>query len=129
MDDRHVILYVGNPDCARRLASLVEAEDWHVLPATQWREALGKYVAYWPDTVVIDAAQSPDLAETVYFHLRSVAADPMLVLADAVDTAGWRTAIGTDVRVLNRRTDDDDVIAAIRALHEDRYDWCDRQTA
>lgn len=130
MDDRRVILYVGNPDRARRLASLVAEEDWHVLPAAEWREALAKFATYRPDTVVINATPGSELAEMVYFHLRSMSTVRILLQTDTTDPARWRRPFGSNsnVSVLNHHADDD-VIAAVRALQEERYSWWDKRTA
>jgi len=86
------ILYVGDIERGRALYAAAGERDWYVyLPADMW-EALTMYTFYFPDVIVIDAAARYTLAQEVYFHLRSVNAQPMLILADDSDPDPWNAS-------------------------------------
>lgn len=125
--NRRVILYVGDADRAEQIGERVAARDWHVMPATEWQQALGMYVTYWPDTVVLDVKPGNDAAEPVYFHLQSMDVGPMLLIGDSAELARWDAGIASDMCVLSRRATDDEVINTIANLFVD--DLCAKQTA
>lgn len=124
--DRRVILYVGDRERAEQIGARVASRDWHVMPATAWQQALGMYVTYWPDTVVLDLRHG-DAAERVYSHLRSMNVGPMVLVGDSAELAGWETGITPDMCVLPRRVTNDGVIDAIENLFVE--DLCAKQTA
>ena len=71
-----LILYVGE----QLLAAAAEARgDYAYLP-DNLMQALGMYITYFPQVVVIDMAL--DYAREVYEHLRSVDARPIILLTD-----------------------------------------------
>lgn len=125
--DRRVILYVGDRNRAEQLGERVAERDWHVMPATEWQQALGMYVTFWPDTVVLDVKPDEDAAEYVYFHLQSMDVGPMVLIGDSAELARWETGIASDMCVLSRRTTNDEIINAIENLFVE--DLCAKQTA
>lgn len=76
------ILYVGDTERGRAFRASVEAHRWYVYLSDRLLEALGVYVVYVPDIVVVDAAADSNLADEVLLHLQSIDAEPMVVLAD-----------------------------------------------
>ncbi len=75
-----LILYVGDPDAGRALAALIEPLGGYVYLPDSLMQALGMYITYFPQVVVIDMAL--DYAPEALEHLRSVDADPLLLLTD-----------------------------------------------
>lgn len=75
-----LILYVGDEGRGGRLQQMTAALGWTVLTATEERQALGMYVFYIPDLIIVDSHNNVEGAETVVFHLHSVQAQPMLML-------------------------------------------------
>ena len=81
MSDQHpMILFVGHHERGARLLEAVAPMNWWVYQPQTANEALGMYVGYLPDVVLLDADSAPDMAEEVYFHLASVQADPVIVV-------------------------------------------------
>lgn len=81
MSSQHpMILFVGSAQQARDLLAMVEPVGWWVYPAETPNEALGMYVSYLPDVIVLNADTLPEVAEEVYYHLASVEADPLIVI-------------------------------------------------
>src|SRR5262245_46006659 len=83
------ILYVGDMEQGRALAAAAEAREWYVHTPGETMEALAIYATFFPDIVVIDTLPRVTLAHEVYYHLRSVNAEPMLVLADDRQPGWW----------------------------------------
>lgn len=76
------ILYVGGQETGRAFSQLVEKANWWVHLPTETLEALGMFVTYMPDIAVIDlSAAAPAFAHSVYAHLLSIEASPLLVLS------------------------------------------------
>jgi DNA-binding response OmpR family regulator len=84
-----MILYVGEMAQGQALAQTVARQGWHVFAADDTLGALGLYITYVPDIIVIDAAARPLLATEVFHHLRSVEARPLLVLVDERQRKNW----------------------------------------
>lgn len=76
-----LVIYVGGDSRGERLAGRAAELGWTVLTASQERQALGMWVMYMPDLVVIDGADNASGAHYVYTHLRSVEASPLLLLS------------------------------------------------
>jgi hypothetical protein len=74
------ILYVGDEKRGQSFAMWAEERGWLVHLPQEAMQALGLYVTYWPDITIIDAEAHPEVADEVYFHLRSIHAQPLLVL-------------------------------------------------
>jgi DNA-binding response OmpR family regulator len=81
MSQQHpLILYVGDRAKGRTLLdTALENGGWAYL-AEDAAEALGAYVAYTPDAVVLDPQAVPEMAAEVYHHLRSIEAHPIFIL-------------------------------------------------
>jgi DNA-binding NtrC family response regulator len=86
------ILYVGDTERGRALQAAAEARGSSVFLAEDMMDALGMYIVYFPDVVVIDAVYRYTLAQEVYMHLRSVDAKPIIVLADENNSSAWQAA-------------------------------------
>ncbi|MFP4435722.1 MAG: hypothetical protein ACLFVO_00435 [Chloroflexaceae bacterium] len=90
LSDRFVtLLYVGDSDQGDQLQTSATSRGWNVLRPTELLEALALYVFCFPDLVVLDATVERDLAEAVFFHLRSVDAPALLVLTEATTPGPW----------------------------------------
>lgn len=75
-----LILYIGEREAGEALAARAEAESGYVYLPDSLMQALGMYITYFPDVVVID--MSLLYAQEVYDHLRSVDAEPIILLTD-----------------------------------------------
>jgi len=95
---RLVVLYVGDADTEQWLASCVEPYEGNIYRADALLQVLGMYVSYMPDVVVLDARMAPDLAREVYFHLRTIDAEPLLILDDRAED--WEYPEQSRIRVL-----------------------------
>lgn len=78
--NRKYILYVGEREAGLALAEVVEAEGGYVYLPHTMMEALGMYITYVPQVVVIDSRIG--WASEVLAHLRSVDARPIVLLTE-----------------------------------------------
>jgi len=83
LHERLVVLCVGNEETEQWIASSIEPYGGNVYRATELFEALGIYVTYAPDIVVLDSTTAPDLAQQMYSHLRTIDAEPILIFDDS----------------------------------------------
>lgn len=74
------ILYVGSRQGGRALDAMVAPLDWYVHLPQNTYQALGMYVAGYPDVVVLDVVAQPAFASEVYVHLRSLEGVPVLMI-------------------------------------------------
>src|SRR5689334_18631753 len=116
MDSYHGILYVGDARRGRALHDAAAEHGWYVYVPTETMEALGIYIFYMPGLVVIDAGS--DFAQEVYRHLRSIEAEPLLILADKAQQKTWNIPVAA--RVLPQGSQVDEIVAAIANLLEAR---------
>lgn len=93
-----IVLYVGDSETEKWLAASLEPFGGYIYRADQLLQLLGMYVNYSPDVVVLDAKVAPDLAREVYFHLRTIEAEPILILDDCADD--WDYSEESRIRVL-----------------------------
>jgi hypothetical protein len=93
-----IILYVGDIETGQWLESSLDPNGGYVYTGTELIPTLGIYSSYMPDLVILDAQTMPDLARQVYLHLRSVDAEPIIILDD--NTAGWEYPIDAKIEVL-----------------------------
>lgn len=75
-----LILYIGEREAGEALAARVEQDGGFVYLPESLMQALGMYITYFPDMVVIDMSLS--YAQEAYDHLRSVDAEPIILLTD-----------------------------------------------
>lgn len=75
-----MILYIGTPEKGQALAAQVEAHGGYVYLPEHLMQALGMYITYMPEIVVIDMAL--EYAQEAYEHLRSVDAAPLVLLTN-----------------------------------------------
>ncbi len=81
MSDQHpMILFVGHQEQGAQLLEAVEPLGWWVYQPQNANEALGMYVSYLPDVILMNADSAPDITEEVYYHLASILAEPMIVI-------------------------------------------------
>jgi hypothetical protein len=116
MDSYHGILYVGDAARGRALHEAAAARGWHVYVPTETMEALGIYIFYSPSIVVVEAGSG--FAAEVYRHLRSVEAEPLLILADAAQKKAW--SLMATSGVLRESAEVDEIMAAIANLLDSR---------
>ncbi len=76
------ILYIGDRQRGQSFVNAAEKQGWTVYRPEETMEALGLYVTYWPDITILDENARPEMASEVYFHLRSIQAQPLLILTD-----------------------------------------------
>ncbi len=87
-----LILYIGND--ADQLPF-----DGHLLVPEDVMEALGMYITLYPEVIVLDMVHAPDFAWEVYHHLRSVDADPMVIIACTPPLDNKIVALSADANV------------------------------
>ena len=75
-----LILYLGNAEAGRALANIAEQRNDYVYLPETLMQALGMYITYFPQIVIID--MSIDYAQEALEHLRSVDARPIVLLTD-----------------------------------------------
>ncbi|MBL8162786.1 MAG: hypothetical protein JNJ61_12435 [Anaerolineae bacterium] len=83
-----LVLFVGNPARGADLQRQTGQANWWVYLPEDALEALGIYITYLPDVVVLDEAAAPEITHEVYRHLRSVQAAALIVLTSGTD---WQT--------------------------------------
>ncbi len=110
------ILYVGNTGRGQALQATVEPYGWHIYETSELLRALGMYIMGYPDVVIIEAVPGSSLAEEVYFHLRSVNAEPLLILADEARQEQWQGPVTPAIRVLPRTLNNEELLAVILEL-------------
>lgn len=112
------ILYVGERAHGRLLRAAAQARGWHVYLPTETLEALGMYIFYYPDLVVLDAFSGATLAAEVGAHLCSIQADSLLVVTDNTQQELWHDPAITARRVLPSTAPASEVVAAVIDLVE-----------
>ncbi len=75
-----LILYIGNPEKGQALAAVAATQNSYVYLPETLMDALGIYIMFFPDVVVID--MSMDFAQQAFDHLRSVDAQPLVLLTN-----------------------------------------------
>jgi hypothetical protein len=120
MSQQHpFILYVGSVALGRAFLDVALARGSWAYVAEDSAEALGAFIAYTPDAVVLDPVREPQMAAEVYHHLRSVGASPLFILTGDRD---WDVSISEadDVYAIRPDTRPDDllemVIAALKPI-------------
>lgn len=103
------ILYTGDARSGAALLTAAEARGWWVYLSQESSEALGMYMAYAPDAVIIDAEHDELTAAEIYHHLRSVDAQPLLILNSDMP---WDVSADEDqsVYMLSPHTGVDDLL-------------------
>src|SRR5262245_43755701 len=75
-----LILYIGKPEAGQTFAAAAEAHGHYAYLPENLMQALGMYITYFPEIVIID--MDLDYAQDVLDHLRSVDASPLILLTD-----------------------------------------------
>ncbi|MEO8609435.1 MAG: hypothetical protein ABI690_16205 [Chloroflexota bacterium] len=105
-----MMLYVGAAAQGRAFFDAAESRGSWVYLAEDAAEALGAYVAYSPDAVILDPVRAPDMAADVYHHLHSVGARALFILSPDRD---WDVSL---------REDDDVYVIRPDAAPDDLFD-------
>lgn len=74
------IMYVGEAEQGKMIRATTELDGGYVYLPEHMMQALGMYITYLPNVIIVDAAIS--YSEDVIAHLRSVDARPILLLTD-----------------------------------------------
>lgn len=115
MSQQHpVILYIGHPEQGQSLQTAVQSQGWYVSIATETLEALGQYVFYQPDIVVINGEPCADLARETHFHLASIEAEPVLILTH--QAGDWQAAAQDGAHLLPQDTGINQLMSTIADL-------------
>jgi hypothetical protein len=75
-----LILYIGEREAGLALSDAIQQRGGFVYLPENLMQALGMYVTYFPHITVIDMQTA--WAQEVYAHLRSVDAQPLVLLTD-----------------------------------------------
>src|ERR1041385_8136899 len=97
-NERLVVVYVGDADTEQWLATSLQLYEGYVYRADELLSVLGMVVSYMPDLVVLDARTAPTLARQVYYHLRTIDAEPILILDH--DSEDWDYPEYAQIRVI-----------------------------
>ena len=108
-----ILLYVGNDEMGQWLETIIASQNGYVYTEHELLSALGLYVSYMPDLVVLDARALPDLARQVYSHLRSIDAENIVILDD--NPEDWEFLQDRQIYVLTSscKSDKSDLLIAI----------------
>jgi hypothetical protein len=109
------ILYVGDVERGRALRATVESLGWYVYQPADVMEALAMYIQYMPDITVIEASPRYTTAFEAHYHLGSVGARPVLVLADETQPEAW-IRLNPATRVLPYDLTREALVAAINDI-------------
>ncbi|MEP7287014.1 MAG: hypothetical protein ABI947_14760 [Chloroflexota bacterium] len=99
--DFPIILYIGDSQAGQALHTAVQANDWTVYVPTDVMEALGVYITYCPDLVIIEPTVTSEFAKQVHYHLQTVDADPMILLEQSHYSLSSDSLISLIMDVLN----------------------------
>ncbi|MBI1295865.1 hypothetical protein GC175_13000 [bacterium] len=112
-----LIIYFGSEVRGESLHQETESLGWTVLAATHSLQALGMYVFYVPDLVIIDSREDSEGAQQVLFHLQSVNAQPLIFISSSThDALSLADSTG---RVLPPTAGDGDImLAAVPLLRQ-----------
>lgn len=109
-----IILVIGDGKTRRDLYTWASDYDWHIISSDEMMDALAQYMFYVPDIILIDDAADAVLADDVYFHLRSIDAQPVLVLSDL--PGRWSIPAGASIQILPTCSDERAIVRAITQL-------------
>lgn len=111
-----VILHIGNP-----IRELTVAPSWYIYHGGSCQSALGMYVFYQPDIVLIETTPDLSLAEATYTHLNSIEASPLLILG--ARPADWDAPHGDTIVTLPADISNADLLNLIAELCNPQFDW------
>lgn len=106
-----LILYVGKPESGESIRATAELDGGYVYLPEHMLQALGMYITYLPNVVIVDSAVS--YSAEIIDHLRSVDARPILVLTDVSNHARPRL---DGVYFIPRDSSPDEVLESARQL-------------
>lgn len=106
-----LILYVGESDDGEAVRAAAALAGGCVHLPDHMLQALGMYITYLPNVIIIDSAVS--YGDEVLMHLRSVDARPILLLTDEPNSAHSRT---DGVFVVDRDCDAGEILEAARQI-------------
>lgn len=111
-----LILYVGDSTNGDLIRSTAKLDGGYVHVPEHMMQALGMYITYVPDVIVIDSAVS--YSDDVLNHLRSVEARPILLLTDVAWSARSADAA---VFTMSRSASAEEILEAARQLGSGNY--------
>jgi len=106
-----LILYIGASGQADALREHSTADGWEVFHPKEVLEALGMYITYLPDVVIIEDSTENTFSYEIFMHLRSIKAENMLILTDHPTT--WELPANTQIRTLPQPSSIQDIIEAV----------------
>src|SRR5262249_25938043 len=102
-----LILYVGEQEAGKAFAAAAEARGHYAYLPENMMQALGMYITYFPEIVIIDMVTVH--ANDVLDHLRSVDAKPIILLTD-------KYVRSTEIFTLPRDLSADALVTALEQL-------------
>lgn len=111
------IVFVGDAGRGKCLKKAVETYGWSVSIVAEMMPALAEYVFYFPDLVIIDDFPESNLARSVYYHLRSIDARPILALNHSPNALKFMHVNSPSfLKLIDRDSDPKALIEAITEL-------------
>jgi hypothetical protein len=104
------ILYVGEAERGEVIRATVALDGGYVYLPEHMMQALGMYITYLPNVIIVDAAVS--YSSQIIEHLRSVDARPILLLTDGDSPRLYMDGVFT----MSRGSTADEVVEAARQL-------------
>lgn len=106
-----LMLYIGDRESGAAIRETAELDGGYVYLPEHMMQALGMYITYLPNVIVVDSAVG--YSADVLMHLQSVDAQPILLLTDE---PGERRAQLDGVFRMDRDSSPDDIVEAARQL-------------
>jgi hypothetical protein len=106
-----LILYIGGSERGESIRATAELDGGFVYLPDHMLQALGMYITYLPNVIIVDTAVS--YSAEIVEHLRSVDARPILLLVDDPQIMRSRA---DGVYVISRHSEPDQVLEAARRL-------------
>lgn len=111
------IVFVGDAGQGKRLEKAVESFGWRISIVTEMMPALAEYVFYVPDLVILGDFPESDLARSVYLHLRSIDARPILALNHSPNALKFMHVNSLSfIKLIDRDSDPKALVEAITEL-------------
>ena len=123
------IVFVGSEETGETLETAVQRPAIHLWRATEVLQALAFYTFYMPDAVVLEDGPSVELANEVYFHLSSVGAKPLIILAGESESQAWKDVSDETTLVLPRSTNCESLLATVAETTARTPSWFKSQGA
>lgn len=103
--DTPLVLHIHEYEPSRAVMESVQRLCGEIESAQEMNTALGAYVFYTPDVVIVEAPMGSVLAQETLFHLDSVHARPLVILTDRRDLWDTGAVSGVYIRPLDVRVE------------------------